>query len=837
MKKIVLLSLAFCFTILFTVNFNPHTAKQNGVAENEEIGYEREDKQEKFDEPLQFFQFHQGIRTAEGETKPGYQPGYKTKELQKAIQRKLSNPIYARTESVNGVLEFTERGPSNVPGRTRAILVLPGDATNSTWLAGSATGGIWKTTNAGQSWVEKSGDFPVYPISSLVMSESDPNTVYAGTGEFISSIYSAVGDGIFKSTDKGETWTQLTSTASNQDFSIITRIIVSPTNKNILLASTVPSVLVTTDQKSKIFRSTNGGISWTKVYENDNPIQQIIATPGNFNTQYAGINGIGVAKSVDGGQTWALSNTNMSPSGRVEIDVSPADPTRVFASCEGSKTKTGSDLYISNDSGANWTVVDVRYNNNALNFLNGQGHYDNHAICDPFNKDIIYFGGVDTFRSTITGGTSVADDYILEEDNTQSFLALIPFNNPNFFQGGRLQAGPNSAQRKVEIRFGPGINQMAHRFLTPVGATSGVAVSNYTYTDYVSVPLQAWDVTNSATPKQLMVSFRDQSRNKELDFLAQNFDAADPLLNSREYVYIHSADYNATTPLFAANSTGGQETQFMYAFFPSLPQNATWTPSNLPTSKLVISYSGITKQNSSTVTVTDVRNQFDKKNSQNQAVLDGGGVHADHHCSTLIITSVPNKTYRLLIGTDGGVFLSKESATPGITDDDFTFTGNGFNTSQFYGADKKPGEDIYIGGMQDNGTRISMTGEVASKTTKYKYAIGGDGFEVLWNSLDGKKIIGSLYNNAFFKTIDGGTSWVAAFSGFPLVSGYPDGAKYPFVSKLAHSRNVPDVLFAVGSDGVWKSNNFGSLWTLTPITNKWGSANTFFDVEVSRANA
>ncbi|MCA4898102.1 MAG: T9SS type A sorting domain-containing protein [Bacteroidota bacterium] len=835
MKQIQLIALAFCLIILATVQIPRKSIPHKLAPESSDARLAR--KMKRFDEPLKFFQFHQGIRTPEGETISGYPVGYKTKELQKANQRRRNNPIYARTESPNGVLEFVERGPANVPGRTRAILVLPGDATNSTWLAGSATGGIWKTTNGGQSWVEKSSDFPIYPISSLAMSVSDPNTVYAGTGEFVSSIYSALGDGIFKSTDRGETWTQLPSTASTPDFSIVTRIIVSPLNKDIILASTAPSSLATTSQKSKIFRSTNGGISWTKVYENGNAIQQIIATPGNFNIQYAGIEGIGVAKSIDGGETWALSNANMSPTGRVEIDISPVDPTRVFASCEGGISKTGSDLYVSNDSGATWTIVDVRFNNNPLDFLGGQGFYDNHAICDPFNKDIVYVGGVDTFRSTITAGTSISDDYTINENNTQSFLTLIPFNDANFFQGGRLQVGPNNAKRKVEIRFGPGVNQLAHRFLTPVGATSGVAVNNYAYTDYVSVPLQAWDVTNATAPKQLMVSFRDQSRNGLLDFLTQNFDANAPLLNSREYVYIHSADYNATVPLFAANSTGGQETQFMYAFFPSLPANATWNPTSLPNSNITIFYSGITKQNATTITVTDVRNQFDNKNTQSQVVLDGGGVHADHHCSTVIVTSIPNRTYRLLIGTDGGVFLSKNSTSPGILNGDFTFTGNGFNTSQFYGADKKPGSDEYIGGMQDNGTRISRAGESASKTSSYRFAIGGDGFEVLWHTLDSKKIIGSLYNNTFFRTIDGGTSWSPAFSGFPLVSGSPDATKYPFVSKLAHSKNVPDMLFAVGSDGVWKSTNFGGLWTLTPITNNWGTASTFFDVEVSRANA
>ncbi|MCX8491791.1 MAG: T9SS type A sorting domain-containing protein [Cyclobacteriaceae bacterium] len=831
MKKTLLLVLSFCATILVTMQKQQFTKP-----ESPEVEQQKKDKKENwFDEPLQFFQFHQGIRTADDQPHPLYKPGYKTIELN-AAQNRAQAFKFARTERTNGVIEFKERGPSNVPGRTRTILVLPGDPNQNTWIAGSATGGIWKTTNGGTTWTEKSADFPVYPISSLAMSASDPNTVYAGTGEFVSSIYSAVGDGIFKSSDQGETWTQLSSTSGNQNFSIVTRVIVNPTNVNILLASTAPSNL-STGQTSKIMRSTDGGNSWTEVYQNTRGVEQLIASPADFNVQYAAINGIGVAKSIDGGVTWNLSNTGMATTGRVELGVSPANTNRLYASCEGTRSGNGSDLYMSSDAAQTWTLVDVRFDNAVLDFLNGQGIYDNHVLCDPFNQDIVYFGGVDTFRSTIESGTTTIDDYKLTETDTQGFLTLIQFNNPRYFADERLQVGSASNRRTVEIRFGSGRTQNAHRFLTPVNATSGVPTTQYTYTDYVEVPLQAWDVTIPAFPKQLMVSFRDQSRNGKLDFLLQNFDPATPEANSREYLYVHSADYNSATPLFTANSTGGHETQLAYGIFPALPPGRTWTPNALPNSIFKIEYTGLSKQNATTVTVSDSRSQYDRKNVQSQVNQAAGGIHADNHFSAAIITSVQNKTYKILLTTDGGTFVSKNSTTPGIIDGDWTFTGNGFNTSQFYGADKKPGADEYIGGLQDNGTRISTVGESASKTTNYQYAIGGDGFEVLWHSIDGNKIIGSLYNNRFFRSTNGGRNWSPAFSGFTLVGGSPDPDKYPFVSKLANSRNVPDVIYSVGSDGIWKSSNFGGLWTLTPITNKWGTANTFFDVEVSRANA
>jgi hypothetical protein len=83
-------------------------------------------------------------------------------------------------------------------------------------------------------------------------------------------------------------------------------------------------------------------------------IEDLRTTPGNFNIQYAARNGVGVYKSVDAGVTWTLSNTGMNPAGRIEIAVSPVNVNRIFASAEGTLNGSQSDLYVSNDAGANW---------------------------------------------------------------------------------------------------------------------------------------------------------------------------------------------------------------------------------------------------------------------------------------------------------------------------------------------------------------------------------------------------------------------------------------------------------------------------------------------------
>ena len=123
----------------------------------------------KFDNPNEFFDYHWGIRTRVSEGKPGYLAGDLYYELLDAKKN-----TYYRSASAARIsdLDWTERGPSNVPGRTRAILILPGDDDNSSWLAGGVGGGIWKTTNGGENWELKTPDIPSLAISWFSLCEA-----------------------------------------------------------------------------------------------------------------------------------------------------------------------------------------------------------------------------------------------------------------------------------------------------------------------------------------------------------------------------------------------------------------------------------------------------------------------------------------------------------------------------------------------------------------------------------------------------------------------------------------------------------------------------------------
>jgi photosystem II stability/assembly factor-like uncharacterized protein len=651
----------------------------------------------------------------------------------------------------------------------------------------------------------------------FAMAESNHNTIYAGTGEGYGSLDGVDGMGVFKSTDRGATWSVLPNSSTLLN---VNRILVDPANENHVIAAC----------NGGIFSTNDGGNSWANVYTG--VVQDIRATPGNFSVLYGGENRVGVIKSVNAGATWSKSNVAMAPTGRVEIAVSPVKTDRIVASAEGNLSGTSnnltgsSDLYLSDDAGLTWSLVTLVQNNITVDYLGDQGWYDNTVAFSPYNKDVVYVGGVNAFQVTLgapaTGSNGV---YSVNESGTTSFLTLVNFGASGY--GGKLDIGSNATHDTVEVRYGPSLTQKAHRFLVPAGSTSGVPDASYTYQDYVDVPFQVWDIKNN---QQLMVSFRDQGRNGVFDLLAQNTDATDATQQSREYVFINNVPYS-TTPSASIAVAGGQRFQEMYFYWPVLTSGATWNPSSLPSSKFQIVYSTLGSYSSTVKTVADAYGGYDGVN--NRLV-----VHPDHHNIYPIKQNDASQQFQLLLANDGGIFLSSISASPGTTQGEWKRVATGYNTSQVYGADKKPGAQEYFAGMQDNSTYFTPTGTVSSASSNFNTntKLTGDGFEVLWHTGDGNKMIGGSQSNNFSRSLDGGTTWSSATSGFPMSNGAPTANKFPFISKLECSKQTPDNIYTVGADGVWRSTNFGANWTLTSIGTGWGTMTSFTDVEVSRAN-
>ncbi len=759
----------------------------------------------KADHPDLFAEYEKDIRTRDGETSPDYPRNYKIEQMLKT--RHMTSTKSLNKMSKVSALNWIERGPGNVSGRTRGIIVDPDDPTFNTWIVGSVSGGIWRTTNAGDSWTNLTPNLTNLATSTIAMAMSNHNIIYAGTGEGFFNVDQVDGTGIWKSTDRGASWHQLASTTNIN----ITRLIVDPSNPNILLVSATPGYWYnssTTPPPSGIFRSTDGGIGWTMVFNSgSNSVEDIIANPENFNTQYATINSVGVIKSVDGGKTWTNSSNGIGLVGRMEIAVAPTDTSTLYFSAEGGSS--GSILYVTNDAAANWyaltdtTGVDK-------NWLGGQGWYDNCLAVDPYNKNVVYVGGVNIFRLTRITGSDTSANQVTKVDleNTSSFLGFVNWGGP--YNGGSIGTGDDflgsigvddTDYVSVELQFGPGKSQKAYRFVR--NDTSGI----YEYKDYIDVPFEVWDVTHN---RQISFSFRDWADNGVFDLIP--FDGSNP---QREYMFVNAVPYSDTANAVLAQNNGAFYKD-IYSIWPTLATGGTWDPNNLPASTLRINWGNFVTKRLTAEPIADVYRQFGGTSK---------GVHPDQHNITLVKTNEATQSFRLVDGNDGGVAYSDDK---GAT---FKNPRNGYNTTQFYGVDKMNGADRFIGGTQDNGSWFSPLDP--TDTSSWMLAPSGDGFEAIWKYDDPNSMLESSQFNSIYKSTDGGMNWAPAGG----ANGLTDvGNSAPFITKLAKSKQDPDMVFAIGASGVWRSDDFASSWTLTPITSKFSGSASFAQVKMSLVN-
>ncbi|MCG8605797.1 hypothetical protein MJD09_12470, partial [bacterium] len=676
--------------------------------------------------PGLFADYHRDIRTRPGEPGPSYPPNYRVKELLKARALPSTTHLLQTTRPKQNQLNWVERGPGNVSGRTRGLLVDPDDQSYNTWYAGSVGGGVWKTDNAGHNWVELTRGLPNLATSTLAMAASNPDVIYVGTGEGFLNIDQINGSGIWKSKDRGATWQQLEYTANHSEFQNVTRLIVDPEDEQTLLASTVPGIHHSRGQRpnSGIFRSEDGGQSWVKVHDaGSDRVEQILYNPKNFRTQYATVRGVGVLKSLDAGKTWHDASTGLVSVQRMEMTVSPVDTLRLYLSAESGSS--GSTLFVSENGADSW-FSGQSVSGPDVDWLAGQGWYDNTIAAHPFDVNRLFVGGVNLWEMEVLPGldSSEAEPTGVDLENTSTFLTFIDFGGE--LAGGGIAIGTAELDEfsTVEIRFGVGKKQMAHRFTVPPGATSGVPDSDYTYQDYVEVPFEFWDVDNN---RRLMVSFRDQTNNGQWEL--QKFDSN----TSREYLFLHSVPYEES-PSGSIAQNAGHTFRQLYFLWPVLPENGVWDADNLPEATLRINFGKVISKRMAVANVTDGYGQFGGSTK---------GVHVDHHNVLLLPTSEVEESFRLLNANDGGVSVSDNG---GLT---FQQRLNGYNTTQFYGVDKKNGAHQYIGGMQDNSTWMSPSGN-PDAASQWFFVLGGDGFECVWNYRDSRKILASAQFNSIF---------------------------------------------------------------------------------------
>jgi hypothetical protein len=325
-----------------------------------------------------------------------------------------------RGDDVNNIAALTwqERGPNNIGGRTRAILVDKNDAAGNTVFAGSVGGGLWKTTNfknATPTWTSINDFFSNLAITCIAQSTTNNNIMYFGTGEGWGNIDAIDGLGIWKSTDGGSSWSQLSSTTSIsyvQDLEF--------DNNGYIYATTRSGVA----GMRGVLRSTDGGSSWTQVLTDPTatttrgadlergPNGDMYATLGIFSTGH-------IFRSPANGSSTGISGswTEITPAGittnsyqRTELAVCPNNASRIYAVAQNASTSGIGALYRSDDNGTNWTTLtapswcDQGATTNT-DFSRQQAWYDLILAVDPTNSSNVIAGGV-VLVKTANAGTS-----------------------------------------------------------------------------------------------------------------------------------------------------------------------------------------------------------------------------------------------------------------------------------------------------------------------------------------------------------------------------------------------------------------------------------------------
>jgi photosystem II stability/assembly factor-like uncharacterized protein len=263
-------------------------------------------------------------------------------------------------------MRFRYMGPPT-NGRASAVVGIPGDTT--TYYLGAASGGIWKSTDSGKTWAPIFDDQPVAAIGALAIAPSNPNIVWAGTGEaWVIRPSDVMGDGIYKSIDAGATWKKVGLDETGR----IGRILIHPANPDVVFACALGRA--TGPQKERgVFRTTNGGQTWDHVLfvNADTGCSGLTMDPKDPNVLFAGTwqvvmhtwamfsggAGSGIYTSRDGGTTWKKvehPGLPKSPVGKVDVQIAPTNSQRVYALIQ---TPNQGSLWRSDDGGAAWKVV------------------------------------------------------------------------------------------------------------------------------------------------------------------------------------------------------------------------------------------------------------------------------------------------------------------------------------------------------------------------------------------------------------------------------------------------------------------------------------------------
>lgn len=313
--------------------------------------------------------------------------------------------------------DWISRGPSNIGARINTIAIHPNN--ENVIYTGFSAGGIFKSEDDGTSWRPIFDDNTYLSIGDIAIDPNNSSTIYVGTGDPNVTGYPFVGDGVYKSTDAGETWDNIGLQAE----SIISKIAVNPNNSNIIYASALGSPFVRNDKRG-LYKSTDAGATWSQVLfvSTEAGISDFVLSPTDPNTIYAAawnrirnnhesiVAGADakIFKSTNGGQSWTRLEGGLPlqvPMGRIGLAISHSNPNKLYASFVDNESELH-NIFKTTDGGISWSPTINWEENNGLEDkpMAGFGWYFGKISVNPANDEELYLLGVNLWKST-DGGT------------------------------------------------------------------------------------------------------------------------------------------------------------------------------------------------------------------------------------------------------------------------------------------------------------------------------------------------------------------------------------------------------------------------------------------------
>ncbi len=318
-------------------------------------------------------------------------------------------------------------------GRCLAVTGVPGNPL--VYYAGQVGGGVWKTADAGNTWlcVSDSGHFTSSSVGALAVAKNNVNIIYAGMGEVEMRSNVSFGDGVYKSTDAGKTWKHIGLGKTNA----IGTIVVDPKNENTVYVAAMGKIFGPNKERG-LYKSKDGGTTWNNVlYIDDstgcadvkmdptNPLVLYATMWQAQRTAYSlssGGKSSGLYKSADGGETWKLLSENPGMpkglKGKIICTISPINPNKVWAIVENEN----GGVFVSSDAGDTWSVVSKK------NDLTQRPWYFSQIFADTKNENVLYVLNVEFFKS-IDGGGSWARIQNRHGDNHDMWINPDDANN------------------------------------------------------------------------------------------------------------------------------------------------------------------------------------------------------------------------------------------------------------------------------------------------------------------------------------------------------------------------------------------------------------------------